>query len=289
MYDVIVIGAGPGGISASLYIKRAGKKVAVLYHGISELQQAEKIENYYGFENGITGEELYQDGIKQAKNLGIEVLEKEVTNIETKGTDFVVKTSEGDFQTKAVIIATGNKKVKPNIKGINEFEGKGISYCAICDGFFYRNKKVAIIGNGKFALSEAEDLKNIVNEITIFTNGLEAPLTKEYEINTKKIKEIQGEKRVNSLLLEDGTKVEVDGIFVAQGVAGGSDFAKKLGILMNNDTIVVNSEMETNLPGIYACGNLTGGLLQVNKAVYEGAKAGLQAVNYLRKNKEEKE
>ena len=289
MYDVIVIGAGPGGISASLYIKRAGKKVAVLYHGISELQKAEKIENYYGFENGITGEELYQNGIKQAKNLGIEVLEKEVTNIETKGTDFVVKTSEGDFQTKAVIIATGNKKVKPNIKGINEFEGKGISYCAICDGFFYRNKKVAIIGNGKFALSEAEDLKNIVNEITIFTNGLEAPLTKEYEINTKKIKEIQGEKRVNSLLLEDGTKVEVDGIFVAQGVAGGSDFAKKLGILMNNDTIVVNSEMETNLPGIYACGNLTGGLLQVNKAVYEGAKAGLQAVNYLRKNKEEKE
>ena len=286
MYDIVVIGAGPAGISASLYAKRAGMNVLVLYHGISELEKAHKIDNYYGFIEGITGEELYNNGIKQAQNLGIEVLEKEITNIEIgENLCYNVKATDKSFEAKAVIIATGNKKVKPNIKGIEEFEGKGISYCAICDGFFYKNKNVAIIGNGEFALSEAEDLENVVNNIVILTNGKEAPNANKFKVDTRKIKQIKREQKVNSIEFEDGEKIDIDGIFIAEGIAGGGSFAKKLGIITKGDNLEVNENMETNIPGIFACGNLTGGLLQVNKAVYEGAKAGLQAVNYVKNKK----
>lgn len=285
IYDSIIIGAGPAGISASLYIKRANMNVLVLYKGISQLEKAHKIDNYYGFVDGIDGKKLYEDGIKQAKNLGVEVLEKEITDIEiSEDKLFKVKASEEIFEGKTIIIATGNKKVKPNIKGINEFEGKGISYCAICDGFFYRNKKLVVIGNGKFAISEADDLFGVAQNVQILTNGEEAPETEKYEINTRKIKEIHGENKVNKIEFEDGSFMDVDGVFIAQGTAGGSDFAKKLGIITKNDNIVVNENMETNISGIYACGNLTGGLLQVNKAVYEGAKAGLTVINFVKNN-----
>lgn len=284
MYDVIIIGAGPAGISASLYAKRAGKDVLVLYYGTSEEEKAHKIENYYGFVDGIEGSELYANGIEQAKTLGVEVQEKQVVNISVNedGT-FTIQTVEETFQSVSVILATGNQKIKPNIKGITDFEGKGISYCAICDGFFYRGKNVAVLGNGEYALSEANDLKNLAASITILTNGLEAPET-EYKVDTRKIKQIQGDTKVQSVVFEDGDAVEVDGLFIAQGIAGGSNFAKKLGIKTNpDDSIVVGDHMETNIPGLYACGNLTGGLLQVSKAVYEGATAGLAVVNYLNK------
>ena len=153
MYDIIIIGAGPAGISASLYAKRANMNVLVIYKGTSNLENATKIENYYGFPDGITGQDLYNSGIMQAKNLGVDFRVSEVTSIEYQQDCFNVKTPENEYNAKSVIISTGNKKLKPNIKGINEFEGKGISYCAICDGFFYRNKKVAVIGSGEFAFS----------------------------------------------------------------------------------------------------------------------------------------
>lgn len=283
MYDVIIIGAGPAGISSALYSKRAGLNTLVLYHGTSELQKAHKIDNYYGFTKGITGEDLYNNGIEQAKNLGVGILEKEITDIEiNENLHFNVKSSEEKFEAKSIIIATGNKRVRPNIKGIIEFEGKGISYCAICDGFFYRKKNVVVIGNGKFALSEANDLKNVANNVKILTNGEDAPTTDEYEIETKKIKEIHGDQKVKCIEFENGEMLEVDGIFIAQGIAGGASFAKKLGIITKGDNIVVNENMETNINGIFACGNLVGGLLQVNKAAYEGAKAGLEAVKYVK-------
>lgn len=295
MYDIIIIGAGPAGISASIYAKRAGMNVLVLYHGTSELEKAHKIDNYYGFADGISGKELFENGIKQAQNLGVEVLEKEITNIEmnmnanvseNEGQQVIynVKAIDQIFEAKAVIIATGNKKVRPNIPGIVEFEGKGISYCAICDGFFYRKKNIAVIGHGEFALSEAEDLENVVNSITILTNGednVESVFNK-YKVDTRKIKQIIGEQKVKAIEFEDGDILEIDGIFIAEGIAGGGSFAKKLGIITKGDDLVVNENMETNVKGIFACGNLTGGLLQVNKAVYEGAKAGLQAVKFVK-------
>ena len=280
MYDVVIIGAGPAGISAGIYAKRANLDVLVLYHGISNLEKATNIENYYGFERGISGIDLYNTGIKQAINLGIDIEEEEVLNIEKNNKEFEITTTKNKYVAKSAIIATGNKKLRPNIKGIEEFEGKGISYCAICDGFFYRKKNVVVIGNGKFAISEAEDLKNIV--ITILTDGLEISKDSEFEVNTLKIKEIKGDMKVRQIEFADGSTLDVDGIFIALGEAGGSDFAKKLGVIIKNDNIVVDGNMKTNVDGLYSCGNSTGGLLQVAKAVYEGAVAGIAVSNYVK-------
>lgn len=281
MYDVTIIGAGPAGISAALYAKRANLNVLVVYFGESNLEQASKIENYYGFADGISGEDLFKNGIKQAENLGVEVKKLEVLGIEPTGETFNIKTESEIFETKTVIIATGNRKVKPNIKGIKEFEGKGISYCAICDAFFYRNKNVAVIGNGKFAVNEATELSHVASKVTILTNVLKKPEC-EFEVNTKTISAIKGENRVTEVEFEDGSIMPIDGVFIALGEAGASDFAKTLGIMQEGDNIKTNEKMETNVPGIYACGNITGGLLQVCKAVYEGAEAGLAATNYVR-------
>ena len=287
MYDVIIIGAGPAGISAALYAKRAGTDVLVIYYGESNLEKAAKIDNYYGFEDGIDGKALYQNGIRQAEKLNINIKNEEVLNIEKQQEDFVVNTEKECYSAKSIIIATGNKKLRPNIKGIKEFEGKGISYCAICDGFFYKNKAVAVIGNGKFAISEANDLKNIAGSVKILTNGEEIKENTDFELKNKKIKELHGNSKVESIEFEDGTELSIDGIFIALGEAGGSDFAKKIGVITQNDNIIVDEDMKTNIDGLYSCGNSTGGLLQVCKAVYEGAKAGLSASNYVKNNKEE--
>ena len=153
MYDVIIIGGGPAGISASLYTKRGNLKTLVLYETKSNLEKANEIENYYGFSNGISGKDLYEKGIEQAKNIGVTVIKEEAISIDMTDKGFKVTTIKSRYETKTVILATGSKKYKPNVKGIEEFEGKGISYCAICDGFFYRNKSVTVLGNGDYAIS----------------------------------------------------------------------------------------------------------------------------------------
>lgn len=286
MYDVIIVGAGPAGISTSLYTVRRNLRTLIIYKEKSALEKSNKIENYYGFENGINGEELYKIGIRQAQNIGAEVIKDEVTNIQVdylneKGHIFKVETLNNKFEAKSVILATGNKKNKPNIKNMDKYEGKGISYCAICDGFFYRNKNVAVIGNGDYAIAEAKDLQNIAKSITILTNGRQAPeyRAENININTKEIDQIEGENKVEEIDFVDNTKMKIDGIFIAQGVAGSTEFAKKIGAKINNDKIVVDENMETSIKGLFACGDCTGGLYQVSKAVYDGTKAGLAVLN----------
>ena len=282
MFDAVIIGAGPAGISAGLYLKRANKNVLILYHGESQLEKAHKIDNFYGFPLGITGKDLYINGINQAVNLGIEVKDLEVLSIQmNEKMEYTIRTSKEEFNSKVVILATGNKKLRPNIKGVELFEGSGVSYCAICDGFFYRKKNVVVIGSGTYAISEATELKNVTPNVTILTNGLELNGKADIPVITKEIKEIVGEGRVSGVKFMDDTTLDVNGVFIALGEAGGADFAKKLGIYMEKDNIVVDENMRTNIPGVYACGNVVGGLLQINKAAYEGAKAGLDAVKYI--------
>lgn len=204
MYDVIIVGAGPAGISSSLYTVRRNLKTLIIYKEKSALEKSTRIENYYGFEKGINGKDLYKIGIRQAQNIGANVIEDEVTNIQIEYLKkdgnieqiFKVQTLNNEFESKSVILATGNKKSKLNIKNIEEYEGKGISYCAICDGFFYRNKDVAVLGDGDYAISETMDLQNIAKSITILTNGGQAPeyRSEKISINTKPIKEIRRRK-----------------------------------------------------------------------------------------------
>lgn len=280
IYDVIIIGAGPAGISAGLYTQRANKKTLIIYNEKSSLEKASKIENYYGFPNGISGKELYQNGIMQAKNLGIELKKEEVIKIEKIKETFEVSTSNRKYISRNVILATGNKKNTPDIKGIKELEGKGISYCAICDGFFYRGKDVAVLGSGDYAISEVNDLLNVANKITILTNKKKVPdfRAENVKVETRGVIAVKGENQLESIELEDGTKLEVDGLFVAQGVAGSTDFARKLGALVKDNKIVVSDKMETTIQGLYACGDCVGGIYQIAKAINEGMIAGISAV-----------
>ena len=284
MYDVIILGGGPAGVSASLYCKRGNINVLMIYDEDSGLNWAHKIDNYYGFENGISGKELFESGIKQAKNIGVELAQEEVVKIEKLKDSFEVTTESNSYESKAIILAMGAKKNTLDIQGIEEFEGRGISYCAICDGFFFRNKDVAVIGSGNYAISETNDLINVANKITILTNGEEAPdfRADNVDVVTKNIKEISGDNKVEEIRFDDGSTIKAQGVFIAQGTAGASEFAKKLGIATKNDKIVVDENMNTNIKGVFACGDCTGGLLQVSKAVYEGTKAGLAVVEYLK-------
>ena len=294
MYDVVIIGAGPAGVSAALYVKRANLNPIILFHGESQLEKAHKIDNFYGFPDGISGKDLYADGIKQAKNLGIEVFDEEVTGIEfASEKSYNVSTANNVYEATSVIIATGNKKLKPLVKRIEELEGKGVSYCATCDGFFYRKKKVCVIGSALYAFTEASHLAHIAESVSILTNGDDAQAINELikanpdvankiSVDTRKVVEIVGAEKVEGVAFSEGENLEVQGVFVALGNAGGADFAKKLGIELEKDSIKVNDKMETNAKGIFAAGNVSGGLLQVCKAVYEGGVAGLSAINYVR-------
>lgn len=216
----------------------------------------------------------------QAKNLGIELKKEEVIKIEKIKETFEVSTSNRKYISRNVILATGNKKNTPDIKGIKELEGKGISYCAICDGFFYRGKDVAVLGSGDYAISEVNDLLNVANKITILTNKKKMPdfRAENVKVETRGVIAVKGENQLESIELEDGTKLEVDGLFVAQGVAGSTDFARKLGALVKDNKIVVSDKMETTIQGLYACGDCVGGIYQIAKAINEGMIAGISAV-----------
>lgn len=283
MANVIIIGSGPAGVSASLYTIRGGLDTTIISLGQSALLKADLIENYYGFSKPISGKDLSNQAIEGAKRLGVKFIEEEVVNIEYLD-KLYVETTKNKYPADFVIIATGVARSAPNIKGLKEFEGSGVSYCAICDAFFYKGKDVAILGNGEYALHELNQLKGVVKSVTLLTNGSELTATfpDDVIINQKKIKEITGNFKVEKVVFEDDTSIDVAGLFVAYGTAGSTSLAKKIGAETLNNKIVVNANMETNIPNLYAIGDTTGGLLQVSKAVYEGAKAGSEIVRLSR-------
>lgn len=245
MYDVIIIGGGPAGITAGIYIKRAGFKVLIISKGEGALIRTEKIENYYGFEMPISGKELIEKGEKQAKNLGIELIKKEVIGIKYTESGFEVmvanQSKDDRYVAETVVIATGVNRNKPNMKGLQEFEGKGVSYCAVCDAPFYRNKDVAVLGNGEYAIGEIEELLPIAKSVTMLTNG-KKPIENrsiDVQINEKKIREFRGSNKIEKIEFEDDSSQKIDGVFIAQGTAGCLEFAKKLGAKTENNNIVV--------------------------------------------------
>lgn len=298
MENLIIVGAGPAGISAALYAARANLDPLVINNGIGALEKAEKIENYYGLPHPVTGKELFENGIAQAKALGVRVLDAQVLGVSGFDT-FQVKTTEGDFESISVILATGSKRKKPGIPGLQEFEGKGVSYCAVCDAFFYRGKNVAVLGNSDFALHEAQILLATAGSVTIYTDGMEPEFSTKPDlpVNTMKIQAIEGAKTVSGLRLEPEVSVQengenvssfaaADGIFVAMGTAGSSEMARQMGAtLTEKGNIKVNDQMESTIPGLFAAGDCTGGLLQVAKAVADGAQAGISAGKYVRSRK----
>ena len=258
-YDVIIIGSGPAGISASLYTLRAGLKTLIISKGIGTLDKVYKIENYYGLEKPLTGEKLGKRGIEQAKSLGAEFINDEVVKIDYEN-NFLVETVNNKYNAKTIILASGSSRKIPKIKGIKEFEGRGVSYCATCDASFYKGKDVAVLGNKEYAIHEAEELKGVTNSVVMLTNG-EKPIENrsiELDIEERKIREIRGIDRIEEVEFEDNTTKKIDGIFIAMGIASSSDLARKIGARIDeNGNIIVDKEMHTNVPNLFACGDCT--------------------------------
>ena len=286
MGKIVIVGSGPAGCSAALYAARAGMETTVISKGIGALQKAEQIQNYYGFEEGITGAELYRRGVAGAQAVGTQFVTAEVVGLDYAAT-LVVQTTAGDYPADAVILATGTGRIAPKIAGLAEHEGRGVSYCATCDAFFYRGKTAAVLGTGEYALHEVQALLPLAGKVILCTNG--EPLTAEFPagvtVCTEKLEAIVGEETVTALRLAGGGLLPADGLFVALGVAGSAALARKLGAPVENGRIVVDEKMQTGIPGLFAAGDCTGGMLQVCKAVYEGALAATEAIKQIRGKK----
>ena len=284
--NIIIIGNGPAGISAALYTARAGIKTTIIGKDFGALEKAEKIENYYGLTEPVSGKDLAIAGINQAKRVGAEYIEAQIVGLGFDGENYIVSSSVGNFTAGSVIIATGTQRSAPRVKGLKDFEGRGVSYCATCDAFFYRKKDVAVLGYTEYALHEASELSHVASSVTVLTNG-EACTTDfgAFKVIPTKLSALEGEEKLKRISFADGSSITVDGMFVAYGVAGSADLAKKLGAETENNKIIVDENMSSTLPGQFAAGDCTGGMMQVAKAVYEGAMAGTSAVKFIRAKK----
>ena len=284
MPKIVIIGSGPAGISAALYAVRAGADTTVLTKGPGALDRAEKIENYYGFAQPVSGAELERRSMENARRLGVQFVTAEAVGL-TYTDKLTVETVDKNYPADAVILATGASRAVPRIPGLAGLEGHGVSYCAACDAFFYRGKDVAVLGSGEYALHEVQALLPVVRSVTLLTNG--APLTanfpSEVTVYPQAVEAVLGETVVTGVQLSSGAQLPVSGVFVALGVAGSTALARKIGAEVDGNRIVVDARMQTTVHGLYAAGDCTGGLLQVAKAVYEGAQAGTEAAKALRK------
>ncbi|MBR4559737.1 MAG: NAD(P)/FAD-dependent oxidoreductase [Fibrobacter sp.] len=288
MFDMLILGYGPAGISAALYGLRAGFSVQLVGKDGGALAKAHLIQNYYGLEQPLTGEQLLEVGHKQAMALGANIADDEITDLMFDGQGFSAKGLVGEYHGKVCIMATGAARNKHPVAGMAELEGHGVSYCAVCDAFFYRKKKVAVLGSGEYALHEAQELLPIVDSLTLLTNG--AALTTSFpssiRIENRHLQSLVGEGQFKGVRYEDGTEENFDGLFVALGSASATDLAKKAGAGFDGPTLVLDNDFQTTLPGLFAAGDCTGGTLQVAIAVGEGAKAGLAAIKYIREHRE---
>ncbi len=280
MFDVIVIGGGPAGASAAIYLQRLKLNVLMIMKDEGTLGKTNHIDNYWGFENTVSGKYLVEQGVLQAKRLGVEVVVDEVLGIDNFE-DFLVKTTRTEYHAKSVLLATGAAKANIKAKGFRDYIGKGISFCAICDGFLYRDKKIGIVGNKDFMLEEIEVLKNFSKDITVFTDGL--PLEVEVDVNVvyDKIIEFAGEDVLTNIITENGN-YPTDVVFVAIGTPSANDFALRMGAFVEKNSIVVDKNFMTNIPGLFAAGDCIGGLLQIVKAASDGPHAALAINKYLK-------
>ena len=299
-YDVVIVGGGPAGLAAGIYTARARLSSLLIEKMVAGgwIVNAGLVENYPGFPQGISGQELAQAMEQQAAKFGLEMLTAEVTGLELKGKRKVVKTTEGDITAKAVIIASGSDRVKLDVPGEEEFTGKGVAYCAICDGAFYRDRPIAVVGGGNAAINEALELCNFASKVTVIHRRQELRATKilqerafaepkiEFLWNTV-VEVIEGEEVVKSLrlrnvLTREKLVLKVSGIFVAVGFKPNTDYLKGLLSLDANGAIITNEKMETSVPGIFAAGDIrSNSIRQTIAAAGDGATAAIYAGRFI--------
>ena len=285
MYDVCVLGKGPAGLSAGIYAVRAGAKTLVVGGAGGALALAKRIDNYFGFDS-IGGQELLDRGEAQYSALGGQVLEAEVTAVEMSPNGFLLQTADKTIEASAIVIAIGKGRRIAGLPGEDAFIGRGVSHCAICDGFFFKKKRVGVIGCGAYAASEARQLLAFTPDVTVFTDGKEPEAEMPCAVQTAKLSEVFGEARLSGVRAADGQSFPLDGLFIARGTAGASDLALKLGVPTDKGSIRVDKDGMTALPGVFAAGDCLGGLCQVSVSVGTGALAGQRAAEYVRRKNE---
>ena len=295
-YDIIIIGAGPGGLTAGIYAGRQGTKNLIIDRDLAGGlgREVPAMENYPGFDN-ISGLELIEKMKAQAiQNCELHEME-EVTQITKTDEEyrFTVETDKDSYQSKTIILATGSSHQHLNVKGEEEFKGKGVSYCATCDGFFFAGRDIVMVGGGNSALQEALYLKNLGANVTIVHRRDEfraqkhlQDMIKEAGINTllnKTVEEIKGDMLVESVLLKDTktsdlTEVATNGIFVSIGYIPHTELAKQLDVKLDESGhIIIDKDQKTNVDYVYAIGDVCVGLKQWIVACGEGAVAATSA------------
>jgi len=298
IYDLIIVGAGPAGMTAGIYAARLKLKTLLITKnfGGQVAGKAVAIENWPGIQS-IQAPDLVKKMEEHLKSLDIEIVIDEVSDIK-KNADFTVLTKNKEYKCKAVILATGSEYRHLNVPGEKEYLGKGVSHCSVCDGPLFKNKDVAIIGGGNAGFETAIFLSNIAKKIYILEFSQEvkafeqiqdiAKASGKIEIITQaSVKEIRGEKFVNSIVFNEKDKeriLEVQGVFVEVGYSPASSLAKNLVYLNNNGEIIVDSKtMQTNIKGLFAAGDVSANQFkQIVVSAGEGAKATLSAHNFIK-------
>jgi thioredoxin reductase (NADPH) len=299
-YDVIIIGGGPAGLTAGIYTSRARLKTLLIERGAigGQAVNAWAIENYPGFKDGVNGVDLTLAMHEQATKFGAETLYDEVTGIAVKGEQKTVETAQGTFSTRAIIVAGGSERQKLGVPGEAEFTGKGVSYCATCDGAFFKDKTVAVVGGGNSAVTEALELTKFASKVILIHRRNELRATKimqEKVMSDPKINilwvtvvdEIKGDKFVNAIKLRnvnigETTDMSIDGVFVSVGSQPATGYLKGVVQLDNVGAIIANDKLETNVPGIFAAGDIrSGSIRQVVGATGDGAVAAVNAGKYI--------
>ncbi|GFK94479.1 Thioredoxin reductase [Fundidesulfovibrio magnetotacticus] len=287
----LIIGAGPAGLSAAIYTARAGMRTLVLGSD-PKIAGDYDIDNYFGFEDTISGRDLMARGRLQAQRFGAEIRQEKVLGVHHGDNGrFHVKTDQGEYDACAVILATGAARNRPKIKGLADYEGKGVSYCVSCDGFFHRGKPVMVAGEGLFAANQALELLAYTPDVRICTLGKPSAIPPEYgerlaragiEVIEAAVESLEGDPGLTAVRLADGRRIEISGLFIAMGEASSTDFAYTLGVARSGIFLETDRDMKTNIEGVFAAGDCTGGFLQIAVAVGEGALAGRSAIAWLK-------
>jgi len=304
VYDVIILGGGPAGLTAGIYTARQGLST-ILIEGKKlggRARGPHRVENFPGFPEGLTGTELMERFIDQTKKFGVEFKQETVVGLSDMGDTKFVQTRGGFYQSKAVVITTGIKRKSMNIPGELEFKGRGVGYCAICDGPFYRDQPVAVVGSGKDAVEDALRLADTVSKVYAipgssgFKEGIEELDKLEDHVKIDiiygiDVESIEGEQVVTHVNMKEGPvkRLNVNGVFIILDHVGTSDILRDSGIETDDGgCIMVDRNQRTNIDGIFAAGDCVCSGMQIVTAAGDGGKAGLAALRYVRALKSKK-
>jgi thioredoxin reductase (NADPH) len=298
IYDVVIIGAGPAGIQAAIHAARKKTDVLMLGRLENSALQAAHVENYACIDGVQAGRDLLEAGHRQAARFGARMEPQDVLKISQADDLFQLELEAGnEIRARTIIFAMGVSKKKLAVPGEKELAGMGVSYCVDCDANFYRNATVAVVGDRSAAVDGALTLLGYAGKVYLITRKLE--VSQELQTRLEKsavevlhntwVKNIEGENSVTGLLLENDATLKVDGVFIELGSKGALELATQIGVQLDTESfkyISTNRKLETNIPGVYAAGDIVGPPYQMAKAVGEGCVAGMEAATYARKLKQ---